>query len=204
VPGGASYDGVVNHYEVLGVAPDVDAATLRRAYLDLARRHHPDRVAASEGSGSASAERMRAANVAWNVLGDPARRAAYDRQLASAAGRRGGAVGGAEAATGVRIDRPSSDFTPYWEHDEDDDDSWRYEPDEVNPDTVPPKLLLAAPAASFLLGIGLLAASAPTGIRTFTVAGLVLLVLSGLLFVGAPVVALFKSQITEDRQQRRR
>ena len=189
---------------MLGVDRDVDAATLRRAYLDLARRHHPDRVAASDGAAAGSAARMREANAAWNVLGDPARRAAYDRQLASATGRGGAAAGATEAATGVRIDRPSSEFTPYWEHDEDDDDSWRYEPDEVNPDTVPPKLLLAAPAASFLLGIGLLAASAPTGIRTFTVAGLVLLVLSGLLFIGAPVVALFKSQITEDRQRRRR
>ncbi|MHB1138723.1 MAG: J domain-containing protein [Microthrixaceae bacterium] len=192
----------MNHYEVLGVADDIDAVELRRAYLQLARRHHPDRVAdADEADRATAAVRMQEVNAAWNVLGDPARRAAYDRQLAAATGRSD--VSGS-AALRSSVQRPSSDFTPYWEHDEDDDDSWRYEPDEVNPDTVPPKLLLAAPAASFVLGVALLAASAPTGIRALTASGLVLLGLSALLFVGAPVVALFKSQITEDRAARRR
>ena len=196
------YDGAVNHYEVLGVADDVDASELRRAYVGLARRHHPDRVAGeSESTRATSAARMREVNAAWQVLGDPARRAVYDRQLAAAAGRTG-SNGAATASS--RIQRPSSEFTPYWEHDEDDDDSWRYEPDEVNPETVPPKVLLAAPAATFVLGVALLATSAPTGIRALTASGLVLLGLSALLFIGAPVVALFKSQITEDRAARRR
>jgi hypothetical protein len=59
------------HYEVLGVARDADLATLRQAYLALARRHHPDRP-------GGDTERMRAVNQAWSVLSDPARREQYD------------------------------------------------------------------------------------------------------------------------------
>jgi hypothetical protein len=196
----------VNHYEVLGVDGDVSPADLRRAYLDLARRHHPDRQAGVDPTARGVAdERMRQINSAWQVLGDPGRRSAYDLQLRQRSDRRSGSsTAGAVAPRGPRIERPSTAFSPYWEHDEDDDDTWRYEPDEINPDTVPPRVLLAAPAATFVLGIGLLAASAPTGIRSFMAVGLISLVSSALLFVGAPVVALFKSQITEERSRRRR
>jgi hypothetical protein len=196
----------VNHYEVLGVDGDVSPAELRRAYLDLARRHHPDRQAGVDPQARGVAdERMRQINSAWQVLGDPGRRSAYDLLLRQRADHRSGtSTAGAVAPKGPRIERPSTAFSPYWEHDEDDDDSWRYEPDEINPETVPPRLLLAAPAATFVLGIGLLAASAPTGIRSFMAVGLISLVFSALLFVGAPVVALFKSQITEERSRRRR
>lgn len=61
------------HYDVLGVAPDSDRDVLRRAYLDLARRHHPD------AGGDAAA--MLAVNDAWAVLSDPRRRAHYDRSI---------------------------------------------------------------------------------------------------------------------------
>lgn len=62
-------------YEVLGVAPTADEATLRRAYVALARQHHPD-------MSGGDATRMRAVNGAWATLGDPARRATYDSGLA--------------------------------------------------------------------------------------------------------------------------
>jgi hypothetical protein len=61
------------HYEVLGVPTAATQAEVRAAYRAKARDHHPD------AGGDAS--RMQALNAAWNVLGDPARRAAYDRQL---------------------------------------------------------------------------------------------------------------------------
>lgn len=69
-PGGRG----LTHYEVLGVGPRASAAELRRAYLALARRHHPDVAGGSE-------DRMQAVTAAWAVLGDPVRRAAYDRAL---------------------------------------------------------------------------------------------------------------------------
>ena len=30
------------HYQVLGVAPDADAAEIKKAYRKLVRRYHPD------------------------------------------------------------------------------------------------------------------------------------------------------------------
>lgn len=195
----------MNHYQVLGVDSDAETAEIRQAYLRLARTHHPDHA-------EASGEHMRLINAAWHVLGDATRRLDYDRQLRSVThGNASGAPQGAyfsapATAKGEtsRISRPSSAFTPYSQNDEDDDDSWRYEPDVGDPATIPPKLLLAAPAFTFVAGIAMLAISAPTGIRAFTALGLISLILSALLFVGAPVVALFKSQIVEQQAGRRK
>ena len=66
-------------YAVLGVPEDASDAEVRRAYLELARRHHPDYfVSAPEGERLAAEARMRAVNDAWAVLGDTARRHAHD------------------------------------------------------------------------------------------------------------------------------
>ena len=54
---------------------DADAATIRAAYHERARMHHPDRAS------SASSAEMAAVNEAYRVLGDAGRRAAYDRTL---------------------------------------------------------------------------------------------------------------------------
>lgn len=63
---------MVNPYEVLGVALTASDTEIRRAYVALARRFHPDTNPDGE-------ERMRSVNEAWAVLGDKQRRAAYDR-----------------------------------------------------------------------------------------------------------------------------
>jgi curved DNA-binding protein CbpA len=60
-------------YEVLQVHPRAEAEVIRAAYRTLARKYHPD-----HGGDSA---RMIALNDAWDVLGDPVRRAAYDASL---------------------------------------------------------------------------------------------------------------------------
>ena len=65
-----------NHYDVLGVAPDASADAVKAAYRHAARLAHPD-VGGDEAQ-------MRQLNEAWRVLGDQARRAAYDRELAFA------------------------------------------------------------------------------------------------------------------------
>lgn len=189
-------------YEVLGVDPDATAESIRRAYIAQARRHHPDRHR-SEGPAAAAAaeDRMRAVNEAWAVLGDPAQRNDYDRRLRGDDRSAGGSVGSS------RITRPSTHFAPHrpdTPEDPDEDDSWRYEPDRGDPATVPPRTLLAAPPAAFALGIAAMVLSIPTGLRWLTAVGLILMLLSALLFVGAPVVALFRSQIGEERARRRR
>jgi curved DNA-binding protein CbpA len=59
-------------YVVLGVDTAAAHDDIRRAWLAAARAHHPDR-----GGDSV---RMQAVNEAWAVLGDPARRRAWDRE----------------------------------------------------------------------------------------------------------------------------
>jgi hypothetical protein len=67
------------HYATLGVREGADPEAVRRAYLDLARRLHPDRwVDAGPDERAEMDRRMRAVNEAWRVLGNPARRLAYD------------------------------------------------------------------------------------------------------------------------------
>jgi curved DNA-binding protein CbpA len=69
----------VNPYEVLGVAVDAPVEEIHRAYLRIARRFHPDFFSdASPRERGEAEERMRAANEAWAVLGDPERRRALD------------------------------------------------------------------------------------------------------------------------------
>jgi DnaJ domain len=62
-----------SHYEVLDVPMLASRDQIHRAYLRLARQAHPDAGGSEAG--------MREINVAWTVLGDPARRRAYDRTL---------------------------------------------------------------------------------------------------------------------------
>lgn len=66
-------------YAILGVPEGASEADVRRAYLELARRHHPDYFTAAPEPERAAAEvRMRAINDAWAVLGDRHRRRAHD------------------------------------------------------------------------------------------------------------------------------
>ncbi len=70
------------HYEVLGVGPNASPVEVRKAFVDAARRHHPDRHATADAATRREAERrMREVNEAWAVLGDVDRRRDYDRRL---------------------------------------------------------------------------------------------------------------------------
>jgi curved DNA-binding protein CbpA len=57
---------------VLGVDPSASDIEVRRAYVALARRFHPDANPGGE-------ERMRHVNEAWAILGDRERRTEFDR-----------------------------------------------------------------------------------------------------------------------------
>lgn len=57
------------------MGPDAGHQEIRAAYLKVMRDTHPDHRPGDERA----ADRARAANAAWEVLGDSARRAAYDR-----------------------------------------------------------------------------------------------------------------------------
>ena len=66
-----------DYYEVLGVARSASAADIKRAYRNLARRHHPDVVSA--GDKAAAESHFKEINEAYAVLSDAQRRANYDR-----------------------------------------------------------------------------------------------------------------------------
>lgn len=65
-------DAEKNYYVVLGASKDASQVEIERLYKRLAKRHHPDR--------GGSAEKMKAVNEAYRVLGNEAARRAYDTQ----------------------------------------------------------------------------------------------------------------------------
>ncbi len=81
-------------YAILGVPQDADAATIKKAYRRLARKHHPD-----QNAGDTAAERrFKDIGEAHSVLSDPKQREEYDavRQMARGGARfRAGGPGGA-------------------------------------------------------------------------------------------------------------
>ncbi|MDF7812384.1 DnaJ domain-containing protein [Hymenobacter sp. YC55] len=69
-----------NHYHVLGVPATATPVDIKLAYKRLAVQLHPDK----HGGNPIYEERFKAVAVAYRVLNDPARRAAYDQQLRQA------------------------------------------------------------------------------------------------------------------------
>src|ERR1700682_2447117 len=69
----------MSYYDLLGVPPEATAEQIRAAYRTLVQLFHPDRLAHLKPESRMFAEeRLKALNRAYEVLGDPARRAAYD------------------------------------------------------------------------------------------------------------------------------
>ena len=66
-----------DYYEILQLSPEAEQEVIEAAYRRLARKYHPD---ISKDPGAS--QRMRLLNEAFEVLGDPATRAAYDRSRA--------------------------------------------------------------------------------------------------------------------------
>jgi len=67
----------IDYYEVLQISRRADADTIRRVYHLMAQRYHPD------NGETGNDELFRQIVKAQEVLSDPARRAAFDLQLAS-------------------------------------------------------------------------------------------------------------------------
>ena len=63
-----------NYYRVLGIPADASVDEIKSAYRQRAMESHPDRT-------GAESEPFRKVQEAYEMLGDPARRAAYDRAL---------------------------------------------------------------------------------------------------------------------------
>ncbi len=71
-----------NPYDVLGVAKTADATEIKKAFRKLAKRHHPD-----QSKDPKSKERFAEANQAYEILGEEAKRASFDRGEIDADGK---------------------------------------------------------------------------------------------------------------------
>lgn len=69
----------MTHYDTLEISPKASPEVVRAAYRSLIQRFHPDRRPGDE----AAAARAAAITEAYELLSDPARRAAYDEHLAA-------------------------------------------------------------------------------------------------------------------------
>jgi curved DNA-binding protein CbpA len=64
-----------NYYEILGVSKNAKAAKIKQAYRRAVLRNHPD----LHPNDEKKQENMKRINEAYSVLGNPKRRAEYDR-----------------------------------------------------------------------------------------------------------------------------
>ena len=64
----------IDPYKILQVDSEAEDEVIQAAYRRLARKYHPDLAASPD-----AANRMAAINAAWELIGEPAKRVAYDR-----------------------------------------------------------------------------------------------------------------------------
>jgi len=77
---------VADLYKVLGLPEDADAAAIKKAFRDLAKKHHPD---ANPGDKKAE-ERFKELSQAYEILSDPEKRRRYDAMRSSPYAQPGG------------------------------------------------------------------------------------------------------------------
>jgi curved DNA-binding protein CbpA len=105
--------GLPDPYKTLQVDPEAEDEVITAAYRRLARKYHPDVARDPQ-----AATRMAAINAAWEVIGDPSRRAAFDRGRAvqGALDRRAAEAERARPASGAgrAPDRPPETVSRDW------------------------------------------------------------------------------------------
>jgi curved DNA-binding protein CbpA len=171
-----------SHYDVLGVDATAPAAQIRKAYLQLAREHHPDfHSTASDAYRLANEREMQRINEAWTVLSDPVRRRAYDDRYG-------------EQQREERRARPgaaSYDFTPF---DDGPDIDYAAELDDTPvAGTHVSRTLQVLPAVLLLGGAGIFVVGALVKLELFVAVGIIGVLLGLIGFLAAPVMAIARS-----------
>ena len=87
---------VTDYYAVLGVEPDASQKEVKSAYRAKARELHPDK----NPDKPEAEEQFKAVQQAYDAVGDPKKRVAYDRARQNPTGR-GGPFGGFSGQTGA-------------------------------------------------------------------------------------------------------
>ncbi|CAG0942391.1 partial Chaperone protein DnaJ, partial [Anaerolineae bacterium] len=72
-----------NYYKILQIDPSADPEVVQAAYRRLAQKYHPDANTSSDAT-----RWMQELNEAYEVICDPVKRAAFDRQRADRKRRR--------------------------------------------------------------------------------------------------------------------
>lgn len=186
-----------SHYDVLGVGQRASAAEIRKAYLRLARRYHPDFHTNELATTRAASDReMRRINEAWNVLGDADRRRTYDERLDD---QRGHDEGPRAEGNGQR-GRPAGDydFQPF---DDGPDVNYAALLDDTPVEgTSVSRMAQVVPAVVLLGGSVLFLVGAVVHLAVLVAIGVILAVLGMLGFAVAPAMAIARSlQAERDR-----
>src|SRR3954462_4161931 len=69
------FDPGIDYYKALGIPENASADDIKKAYRKLARQNHPD----STGGDKRKESRFKDITTAYDVLGDPKKRALYDQ-----------------------------------------------------------------------------------------------------------------------------
>ncbi|MCB0978002.1 MAG: J domain-containing protein [Acidimicrobiales bacterium] len=187
----------MNHYDVLGVSRDVDQATLRHAYLAAARAHHPDfHVGADAIELASAAKRMQEVNEAWAVLGDPERRAEYDRTLPAPRSRPSTTSG--DPSRQPLVMPPGKGWTPRpddtrWQRNY---AAWRDEDERLAEDepSTRRRVVLVLPVLLVVLALVLGLVGAATSSRPLFAACFVAVAMAAILFVMLPVMEMARGR----------
>jgi curved DNA-binding protein CbpA len=168
-------------YVRLGVTPSASAADIRRAYLKLARVHHPD-FHTNEADRQSNEREMQSINEAWAVLGDPDRRRAHDERMRLSQLD--------PLATGKPV--PGRyDFVPF--DDGDDEIDPRLLEDVGVEGTEVGRSVQLAPVVCFFGGLFGIIVGVMVNLTFLIAVGVVGLVLAMLGFLAAPAVAISRS-----------
>ena len=176
--------GTTSHYDVLGVRPDATQDEIRRAYHALARRHHPDtRPDAEPTAARESGLAMAAVNDAWEVLGDPVRRRAYDNARNS-----GHTRATTQAPPGTHEWVPFHEGVDDWEDEDWDDDD---RPPLVSGGF---GLVVMVPVLLVVFAVGLFFFSTMAQSTMLRNVAIVLFPVAGFGFVAAPLLVMVRSR----------
>ena len=168
------------HYELLGVSPHATQEEIRRAYHRQARRHHPD---ANPGAEPGRRFRMAEINAAWEVLGNPEKRRAYDRSIGTTP-RPGFAASGEEDS---------------FEYDGGYEDLRHLYDDLVVPRRARPSdMFIMIPVVLAVAAIALFAFSVMSESEGMRTASLFMVPLTAASFVAAPLVTMLKARSRDD------